>query len=564
MQESYVHELNRKLSSLQESLEKFEWPQTMARNGMVHLSSGLQNKVQAQVLKEPHPFYQYLSRGFPGTRTTSIPSGEYAVKLELGRNSEEMQINIREGMNYDQVLGAVQDAVNRSRVRAQAWVLNQRYPGQKIPGLGSLGSILAISLDPRFKEQTLTVEDVDGDLLQRLGMQPWDPAFEVPGSKSKMVRSDSIARPSRYSSQAFRPGEDIDWDIEHHVFQINTGLDAEHISIRVVDRSTWEEARDLAGEDHALVKDTQDWEEMVENLTLEPDQIEDDTTWSQVVSWVQTETVVTHPDTDYQDLLRSVDSHLSRVLDIQSQVVQNKITDYSLSRPVQVDGLRLDIELTNPKVGQRMALTDVQGSALDRLGLNRTAQPGSDGRVQIDSREFVSGGNLFTTARGDLEMELKDTTQRSLPLRTGDSVLGVINRTEEILNRAGELLRFLEKSKNMWKDDLPGMWRDSIQKRLPSLRDIGITPDTDSRGLSLDTEKFSSALRREPSRVHGILMGEQEGLLSEWMENISRNLAAGAKSYLRPHSALEGIWDPSREQTNLELEQRRNLLDFFS
>lgn len=167
--------LNSRLSGFEKALARFTWPtvapQFQAR--LVIRDSGLDGRVDA-ALAEPGQAVnpnKYFSGGKSAIAASGIAAGDYTFRVAQGTAESTFKVTVAAKDTWGAVLGKVAAAMNGSdNLSVNASVVRQQTPFTLDASLAATGSVLAVSVNARRRDQDVTMADVKGDLLDRLGM----------------------------------------------------------------------------------------------------------------------------------------------------------------------------------------------------------------------------------------------------------------------------------------------------------------------------------------------------------------------------------------------------------
>ncbi|WP_457571800.1 hypothetical protein [Desulfovulcanus sp.] len=559
-----VRSLEQKLKAFEETLSKFDWPVDNLpwhKSTLTRLDPLLENKIKAVTPGQIILPYKYFSRGFSPHTTCNIPTGDYKFTLSLNGKSQTLTVSITEGQTNAEVLEAVKDAINESSLPVQAEIVHHYTPYQQLDS-PSLGHILAISVNPPYAEQKLEIKDTKGLLLNKLGLYSVDGPISGARTTAYLLQGRRVASPSLFTSSAFAANDEIDWEIKKYSFNIKLNDETTEISLFVVDKATWDEARTLAQDQQALVKDTADWESKVNQLTFGSSEIDDNTTWASLISQISGQGLVVFTDSTYQDLLsglvRYVNSSLSS---IQADVNEREVPNFSLDQLLFSPKLFLEFNLKEPKLGDRMYLEDGQGSPLELLGMKSTARPGSDAVLNINGQTRRAPANWFAEDKGRLTIELEDVFGQSLPLSIVQAMEEIHARLNEVIQAYNDLLEFLQKDKELFDEELISDWKKPVNDLETDLTWLGIQKTKEKGLLWISGDRFWQALGENKVRAKRILLDEGKGLIPKWEDMVSYMNKKGLESFLLPATAYVDHYPPWRKSLDNELKE--NLLDLF-
>ena len=559
-----VRSLEQKLKAFEETLNKFEWPVDdlpWYKSTLTRLDPLLENKIKAVTPEQITLPYQYFSRGFSPHTTSSIPAGEYKFTLSLNGQAETLTLSISDDQTNAEVLETVKDAINDSSLPVQAEVVHQYAGHQKIDS-PSVGHILAISVNPPYQEEELAIKDTKGLLLKKLGLYSVTGPISGATTTTYLVQARRLASSSLFSSSAFDGGAEIGWEIQKYTFNIKLNDETTEVAIYVVDEDTWNEARELAQDEQARVKDTTDWETKVKKLTFDSSEIDDNTTWNSLVSSMTSEGIVVFSDTTYEELFASLARYINSTFpSIDTSVVTRKIPDYSLDEVIYTDRTFLEINLTDPKLGHRLSLIDGNGQPLYTLNMKATAIPGSDALLNINGQTREAPANWFSEDKGRLSITPEDIYGQPLPLTVVQAMEEIHTRLNDVIQAYNDLLKFLQKDKDIFNQTLISNWQKPVNDLETDLAWLGIQKTSEDELLWINGDRFWQALGEDKNRAREILTDETKGLIPEWENMISYMNKKGLEFFLLPATAYIDQFPPW--QKTLENEMNTKLLDLI-
>ncbi|MBN2139661.1 MAG: hypothetical protein JW718_01530 [Desulfovibrionaceae bacterium] len=512
---SLALELENRVRALDARLAGFRWPDTglsMARARLAVKDPGLERKVRAELPEaaDVSRYYRYFSRGFEASQPLSLDPGDYEFKVSLGADSETLSLEVGSDWTNGDLLQAVADGINDSKLKVQAEVVRQDSPGQRVDGLLATGSALALTVNQAYADRELKLRDSSGHLVKALDLEatraPVGPAEEAVYD----LKGVMIARPTAFSSKGFDPNE-------------ATGL-----------------AAGTYGVDFAMGADSGTVRFVVEAAD----------TWRDVLTKLG------------QALDSAQDSFSSRLVTVSrpSDLVGDDLY-------LKMDGLALAIEAEAPKVGERLSLGGSDAASdevLSALGLDCTAYPGSDARMTVNGTDEVRAPGIFSEDQGRVRLGLEDSFGQTLPLR----VTGALERLEQgvggVAAAYNDLRLFMLRNQDLLSPGLAEDWRGPVDSRLAELNWLGLEETGRDRLLWFDHDRFYFALGRDPDRVRDLLSAPGKGLFKDWERAAGELLAAGPESRLVEEASVD---DPALGRpgpaTELELEKGSRLLDLY-
>ncbi|OGR36217.1 MAG: hypothetical protein A2051_02790 [Desulfovibrionales bacterium GWA2_65_9] len=471
---------------------------------------------------------KFLSRGFTASTPTSLDAGTYTMNLGFGGQTDKLSVTVAAGDSNADVLQAVADAVNGSTLQVDAAVRSQTSSGNLGPGVIPTGSFLALSVNRTRAEQTPTLSDTSGHLAAALKLSATSTPMAPAETGTHQLTSLSVARPT-----TFRTG----------------GYDTE--AATTIAPGTYTVAYAVGPASGSVLSGSVD-------ITVSAGD-----TWGDVLSLMKNTFGSASP---------SMVSEL-----VSAKRVWDSTTD---ERHEVVDATGLEIRLNDPKPGWRLTLSggDNAGETaniLSAMGLNVTAQPGSDGRMVIDGLDRTRTPGAYIADQGRVALDQSGTFGEVVPvsvlaplglLSQGLSdVVTAYNDLRGLLTKNADLLRVPLHSNGLAED-----WRKPVSDRALDLNSLGLAESGKDKLLWLQADGFVQALTANPQSVRTTLLGDgsddNPGLLPELAQKAQDALSAGADKMLLPQSAF-----PERDpflasptpRTELEIEKKSQLLDLL-
>lgn len=511
---------------------------------------------------EARGYYRSFSRGFDPDGN-DFEAGDYSIRMRLGQEAEEISFSVTDGQTNADVFATVADAVNAAALPVQAESVRQNAPEQKIDGLLGTGVVLAFAVNPGASSQDLELRNTEGIFLAELGLHAPAQALGQPALRSYSVQAGREAAPSLFRSSGFDPNAATTLTPGLHAFAWSKGDETGLIEVSVSDGDDW---RDVLGAAASAINGAQ--------------------------SAFRAEAV------DFQD----------------------SFYDPRVLGKVERDRVRLEVEAVDPKLGERLSLSAVDADTatefganladyvtesgetviISELGLNATAQPGTDATMAIDGRGRTRQPGTFTEDRGRVVMNLLDSFGERARVSVAEGVEVLVADMDELVNSASELRRYIERDPALWDPGLKERLFAPFDNERQALEQIGVEfirddfrpdevrpeyeriglpafsedfePGPPSRryvadfrtgGYAFDQETFRERLRQDPEQVRGLLLGSQDdpGLLPSFTSEVRSALKQGPANLLVPSESLDSL-ERYAERT-LDNDMRAALLDLL-
>ncbi|MHC1713302.1 MAG: hypothetical protein AB9872_14235 [Solidesulfovibrio sp.] len=165
-----------RFSRFERALGRFSWPSRdspLLNARLVVKDSDLDGSVSAAVASTGQAVnpYKYFSNGKSSIDASGIEAGDYSFTVVQGPTKNTFNVSVSAKDTWGDVLGKVSGAINASpTLSVNASVVRQQAPFTLDASLASVGSILALAVNPLRREQNVTIADASGDLLSQLGM----------------------------------------------------------------------------------------------------------------------------------------------------------------------------------------------------------------------------------------------------------------------------------------------------------------------------------------------------------------------------------------------------------
>lgn len=348
-----VQGLDRALGSFQKALSQFQWPARdtpIAFGRLAIRDPDLAGAATATALaagEAPNP-HKLLSRArAPGAATDLAAPGtdtNYTLTVAQGRESRQITVTVPAGSDWNGALTATAQAINATDLPVQAAVVRQTFPGQKIKGVSKVGAFLDVSVNPAHADQDVEIRDYSGHLALNLGLKPTEHPATPAAPARYDLRIDRLAKPASLATS-----------IKDH--RANSGLNAGEYKI----------AYDLGDASGVIAVD-----------------IDASMTWDQV-------------------LRRTADAINSSAPRLRAEVRDaDRPSGLTRSDAYWTDGKFLQVSVAQPKLGQRLALSEYGGPWLDPVDdffnptgtLPQNPQPG-DSYIATATANGWTAGRIY-------------------------------------------------------------------------------------------------------------------------------------------------------------------------
>ncbi len=507
---SAAMEVQRRLRSLNEALASFRWPNSdfgLNRQRLIVEDPGLKGNVTSYLPeKENYSRYdKYYSRGFTGGAKTSLDDKTYKFDMKLGGASKSLEVDVTDSMDNDDVLDAVADAVNDSTLPVQARRITQTAPGLNQDDLLGTGSALAFSVNAAYGNDELSFRDTSGHLISSLELKE----TEVPLGPAKEgyynLKGEVAGAVSSYLSKSVDPNAETSLSAGTHSIDYTMGPESGTISFDVESGDTWDEVLDSIVNSANTASDKLD--AVVEDARM-PSEV--------------------YTGDDYY----------------------------------MIDAEALRISAKNPKIGERLVLDP--GDSLSVLGLNSTAQPGTDSKMVIDGKEEIRAPGTFTADEGRVVVELEESFGETLPLRVVEAMGQIEKSVSGIADSYNDLRKSILPAEELFEEGFANRWREPLEDRREDYKWMGLREAGEDKLLWFDSDAFYKAMGAEPETVRELLDEAESGLVPLWKETNDTILKNKVSSYLIPESSLPNPLLPEPPpKTELELERSSELLDLY-
>jgi hypothetical protein len=332
-----------------------------------------------------------------------------------------------------------------------------------------------------------------------------------------------LAHSGTYHSDVFDPGAANGLAVGSYGFTVQSGQGEESLQVRVVQDEAWEEVvRRSAFSPDALVKDSADWKDLVneETLGLATSSVTDETTWEDLRAVLTRDSAVVRQDATFTDTLNALASEIGmRIPYVSAAVSDRERTDYGTGEPLSASGLFLELSVKNPAIGDRLRLHDTDG-LLAALGMEKTAVPGSDAVLMADGQTHLSASDSFLLDQDRIRVDLKGLFGEPLSLHLEDGLPAVRRETEELLAAYSDLVSFVSDHAGLLVPDLDTALREPAQENIRNLADMGIKPIDRKGSMGLEPDLFERSLTTDSDGVRRVLCSR---LQTMGAENLIRN-----------------------------------------
>lgn len=483
--------LKNRLVRFADTLSRFEWPEDSIRNGLsVDMDPRLDGKVRATVQRgaEMRDYHRLFSRGLEPTEKADLDPGDYVVTLGLGDTSQNLIVTVEDGASNHDVLTALRDAINQSSLPVQAEVVRQTSSGQKIPGLSSIGETLAVAVNGAYAHSDVTLENHTGYLLRPLDMREVVDPVQAPSPKRYDLVAPQTAKPTRYTSNGLDRYAESGLPAGEYAITAAMGDRSADVTVNVAGGDTWEEVTQKLA---ARLNSSADWLKASTRDENRP----------------------------YYD---------------------PRLPDGMVQRPRRF----IDVEAYAPKVGERLRLSeDVTASPdgstglLESLGLNVTAQPGTDAKMTINGREYVRAPGTFIEEEGGVRIDLTDDFGEDLGFRTVQGPDLARRQLGEIALAYNELSTFLRSERDLWRPGFADAFAVPVRQREDGLAEMGLT--LDSRGnLRFDPTQFGRGVYGRQDGGYSLLAAPGGGLVPVWYSQALGALSGDQSRFLADLSGV--------------------------
>lgn len=531
--------LDRALRRLSDTASSFAWPTEgvpFAANSRLATQPAASLADLSTSLPAASGYQQedkFLSRGFTASAPTTLDPGTYAMKLGFSGQTEKLSVSVAAGDSNADVLQAVADAVNASTLQVNAEVRRQTGTnplgyGVLGPGVVQTGSFLALSVDLSRADagmySTPTLTDTSGHLAAALKLSATATPVSPATVDTHQLTSLSVARPTTLRTGGY--------DTEATT-TLNPGTYTVNYAVGPAQNSV------LSGSVDIVIAAGDTWGEVLANM-------------------------------------KSVFGSATAAMVSQLVPVKRVWDSATDELHAVVDATGLEVALSDPKPGWRLTLSggdnaDSTGNILSALGLNVTAQPGSDGRMVIDGRERTSTTGAYSADQGRVAFAQSGTFGEVVPVSVLAPLSAMSQGLSDVVTAYNDLRGLLTKNADLLRTPLGSTslaedFRKPVSERAGDLAGLGLGESGTGKLLWLNADTFVTALANDPQGVRATLLGDgsSTGLLPALAQKAEDALSAGAASLLKPQSAF-----PERDpfaasptpRTEAEIEKASQLLD---
>lgn len=464
---------------------------------------------------------KFLSRGFAASTPTTLDPGTYTMKLSFGGQSQKLSVSVAAGDTNSDVLQAVADAVNGSTLQVDASVRSQTGSNILGPGVIPTGSFLALSVDRTRADSAPTLTDTSGHLAAALDLSATSSPLSPAQTGTHLVTSLSVARPTTFRT---------------------SGFDTE--AATTLSPGTYTVAYAAGPASGSVVDGSVD-------VTVNAGD-----TWGVVLA---------HMKSAFGSASAFMVSQL-----VPAKRVWDSTTD---ELHAVVDATGLEVALSDPKPGWRLTLSggdnaSATGNILSALGLNVTAQPGSDGSMVIDGRERTSTTGAYTADLGRMALDQYGTFGEVVPVSVLAPLSTLSQGLSDVVTAYNGLRDLLTKNADLLRTGLAEDWRTPVSDRVLALKDLGLVESGTGKALWLNVDTFVLALTDNAQAVRTTLLGDgnSTGLLPALAQMSQDALSAGAGSLLLPQSAFaqrDPFLASPTPRTESDIEKASQLLDLL-
>jgi hypothetical protein len=539
--EPLANGLGNALQGLERAVSGFKWPegfQGLSRGRLAIQDNGLDGYMRssARSAQESERFYRYFSRGRDPLADDMLDEETYRFRVRVGEEEERLKITVPEGSTWGDVLEKFSDAINESAMPLTADVVEQHNPYQKIEGLGKTGAILSLTLDPAYEDREIELRDEQGVLVRMLDLEPLAEAVRPPETKRYDVVALRDAEASTFRSAAYDPNAAT--GLSQGTFKIAYSLGGESglVEVDVESGMTWEELLGRAAVD--LDSASERISAQVIDVTMDSGLTEPQTMPGVALKIVardakQGERLLL---SDYGGpWLEPVKEFFDPSGNLPAEPIQgdrylasDTANGWTEGRVYEWDGAAW--QETSPVEGSALYSSDedadffYDGSTwgseapdglLAELGI-RTAQPGADAELSVNSHSLTSSTGNFVRDRGRLQLQVEDSFGESLPVRVVEALESLEQGFADAVAAFNGLVEKVENSRDLLKEDFLDDLHDAFENRRTELSWLGLSRLEEDGVLLADREQFYQALGEDPERVKELLLDEDEGLFASW------------------------------------------------
>lgn len=212
----------------------------------------------------------------------------------------------------------------------------------------------------------------------------------------------------------------------------------------------------------------------------------------------------------------------------------------------------------------RLSGADAASTALlQTLGLDATAQPGTDGRAVVDGVAQTSATGLFTADSGRVLLQSGGSFGEAAEVRVSGAAETLADGLAGVLGAYNEVLGLLQRG-SLVRAGAAEDWSRPASERSSELAGIGVQASAGG-ALWLDGGDFMAAVFAAPERVQSVLAGP-DGLLPELAAKARSALANVDQALLEPAEsglAADPVLKVFAARRQGEAERSRQLLDLY-
>lgn len=525
--------MRERLTGFADALDRFGWPKNadslfQSRIAVpdrlieqdVAQSIGAQvrptNDVDDAFGENEQRYYKFFSSGFRGADAASsgpLPAGDYSFSMELGDYAETIRFSVAStDVTVRNTLDRFVDAVNAADLPVQAQRIEQSAANQKVQGLSAVGSSVALTVNPAYAAQDLTIQDGTGNPLAALDFTatnaPVTPATPVPEGRYD-TRVATPFQAGSTTSRAFDPGATNTLATGDYTFQVRYADIVRDYTVGVAT-----DGGDLDSSEYDLILTTGDtWEEVLDSTSR---------------------------------LVRNT----APGLDASTQTVTRPYYDPD-NGMLQAERYQLTVDFEAPKTGERLSLSDTSGDLLGTLGLGATPRPGSDAT-------FVVNGEARTAAPGTISQDQGRLTLTSTggsfaeaaPVRVQRGEDAIPAALDEVLTSYNLLVDLFDAgsgSRDLFRSEVTNSLTGPQTGRQDALANIGIQSEPGSARLRFDPARFTNALQDDYDGVAQLLADSDSGLIAQWRRAVDDALDKPDSAYIIGPGALQTYFGSRRE-----------------
>lgn len=568
--EPLARALDSAVSKLTSALNKFEWPDSelpLDFRRSTDSDPGLDGKLSGRTAdaQDAQRFYKFFSRGRDADSGSGIDAGTYRFEVELGGETEKIELEVGSSDTWGDVLENVAGAVNDLKIPVQAEVIVQHNAYQKIDGLGKTGAILAFSVEPGRDAQDLKIKDTYGLLVNKLDLEETSSPVLPADTRTYSLSATSDAEPTAIYSQGLDYQADTGLESGLYKLAYSIGGESGTFDVEVDSDMTWgemlEETANVINSTtdkvRARVVDVNIFSGLDDPLHAEGKSLEimaADPKLGERLSlsgyggpWLDPVDEFFDPSGNLPAAPIEGDRYVA--MSTANGWTEDRIYEWNGSAwdetaPVAGNALYAGDEGANYFYDGTSWSTTATGEFHDTLELRRPS-PGMDAELLVDNRAFESATGTFSRDRGRLIMDLEDSFGERLPLKVLKGMEKLSQGLSDAVSAYNGLQEFLEPNRDLFREDFTEDWRDTVRENRTALSWLGVTEIGDEGTLMTDMDKFFSAVSSDPERARELLLGEEDGLLTAWSELADKARSPDAAGSLIPKAYLQDVSAPA-------------------